>query len=289
MNDALREGERAMLTRLARSHGLWEPDAPAAVLTRGSENTTFSVGDIIVRRSGRVQEQAREVALLDALNAAVAVPVPVPLLHDPDEGVFAYRRLSGSPLFLRDVRTSASVEAGLLEVLGALRGAKTASNLSVDVYPNDETHRDAARHFEQIRGHLTVEQAAAVARFLTVDPPSDREDTSAQHNDLGAEHILVDDAGELTGVIDWTDAALTDPARDIGSIYRDLGPDVAFRVSESLGQPVTDDESARIRFFARCRWIEDVAYAVAEPSTRADYLRNARHTFDHTFRSSHDT
>ena len=28
----------------------------------------------------------------------------------------------------------------------------------------------------------------------------------------------------VTGVLDWGDAAITDPAYDIGLLYRDLGP-----------------------------------------------------------------
>jgi len=284
VNRALSEDEDSLLTRLARSHGLWDPDAEAVVLTRGPENTTFSVGDIIVRRSDRIAEQAREVALLGALAAAVSVPIPTPLFHDASEGAFAYRRLPGTPLLLCDERGSASVEEGLVEVLRALRGAEPVRRLPTDAYPNEEMHRDAVRHFAEVRGHLTVEQAVAVAHFLAEDPPAERGDTAPQHNDLGAEHILVDRDGNLTGILDWTDAARTDPARDIGSIYRDLGPDLAFRVSEALGQPVTADESARIRFFACCRWIEDVAYAVAEPPARAAYLRNAGQTFEHTFR-----
>jgi aminoglycoside phosphotransferase (APT) family kinase protein len=30
----------------------------------------------------------------------------------------------------------------------------------------------------------------------------------------------------VTGIIDWSDAAIADPARDLALIYRDLGPEV---------------------------------------------------------------
>ncbi len=45
------------------------------------------------------------------------------------------------------------------------------------------------------------------------------------HADLGAEHILALD-GRLTGIIDWSDAAITDPAVDFARVYRDFGPGV---------------------------------------------------------------
>lgn len=43
------------------------------------------------------------------------------------------------------------------------------------------------------------------------------------HADLGAEHILEKD-GTLMGVIDWSDAAITDPTLDFARLYRDFGP-----------------------------------------------------------------
>ncbi len=37
--------------------------------------------------------------------------------------------------------------------------------------------------------------------------------------------MLVDpDTWEVTGIIDWSDAAIVDPAYDFGLLYRDLGP-----------------------------------------------------------------
>jgi hypothetical protein len=57
-------------------------------------------------------------------------------------------------------------------------------------------------------------------------------------------------------------------------------------VSRALGRPVTYDEARRIRFHARCKWIEDVCFGLQDPAARSVYLANARRTFDHTFRPS---
>jgi aminoglycoside phosphotransferase (APT) family kinase protein len=83
-------------------------------------------------------------------------------------------------------------------------------------------------------------------------PPSPAERLVFIHGDLGAEHVFVHD-GRITGVIDWSDAALGDPALDHGRLARDLGLD--------LGE--------RARFYAVCTALEDVAYGV-EP-----YVSNA--------------
>ena len=72
------------------------------------------------------------------------------------------------------------------------------------------------------------------------------------HGDLGAEHVFAHE-GRITGVIDWSDAAIGDPALDHGRLMRDFGID--------------GDERARL--YAICTAIEDLAYGV-EP-----YVANA--------------
>ena len=50
------------------------------------------------------------------------------------------------------------------------------------------------------------------------------DDLPLAHNDLGAEHVLVDPATlAVTGIIDWSDAARADPAAEVGRLLRDLG------------------------------------------------------------------
>jgi hypothetical protein len=74
----------------------------------------------------------------------------------------------------------------------------------------------------------------------------------------------------------------TDPAHEIAAIYRDLAPDVAFAVARAA--EITDPGlMQRAQFLARCKWIEDFAYAVANEPVRRQYLENAHRTFRHTF------
>jgi len=85
------------------------------------------------------------------------------------------------------------------------------------------------------------------------------------HNDLGIEHVLIDPiVWTVTGIIDWGDAAIVDPAYDFGLLYRDLGPaavDAAFR---SYRTDVKDVATLRARavFYARCSVFEDLAYGL---------------------------
>jgi len=58
------------------------------------------------------------------------------------------------------------------------------------------------------------------------------------HRDLSSDHILHDPAtGSLTGVIDWGDACLGDPAFDLTGLLADYGAAFAEAVAEAKGDP----------------------------------------------------
>jgi aminoglycoside phosphotransferase (APT) family kinase protein len=277
------DDERALLADIGARHGLWPASAMPVLLARGGENTTYAVDGFIARLSADRDAVAREVALLRALAGTTTVATPVPLVHEADLGLIAYQAVPGVPLLRRSDRGRPGVATAIADVLRALRRHAPAETLPPDDYSNDEWLADAAEHFEAVRSHLGAEREAVIAGFLEQPPPPTDIRMVPQHNDLGAEHILVDATGAVTGIIDWTDAASAAPARDLGLLYRDLGPDVAFRVAASLDGPLTDVNHARIRFHARCKWLEDLRFALGDVSGRRPYLRNADRTFAHTF------
>lgn len=274
------------LERLRLEHGLWRPDAAVRTLAEGDENRTIEVGDYIVRFSVNADGDGalhREGALLRVLARQTAVPVPEPVVSDADASVLIYRRLPGTPLLGRDAGRPDLVADGLIDLLSAVRRLGDELQLPDDDYDDDAWRDDAAADFEIVRHRLAAEQADVIAAFLHAPPPPPRSRMVASHNDLGAEHLLVDDRGKLSGVIDWTDAAMADATRDLGSIFRDLGPELAFRVAAGLDDTLTDDDARRIAFHARCRWIEDLRYGLDDPSRRSAYLENAWRTFARTF------
>lgn len=68
--------------------------------------------------------------------------------------------------------------------------------------------------------------------------------------------------GAITGIIDWTDAAIADPARDFALIYPDLGPDALAAMPVRYQRPLRDDGRERILLLARSPLIEDIAYGL---------------------------
>jgi aminoglycoside phosphotransferase (APT) family kinase protein len=81
------------------------------------------------------------------------------------------------------------------------------------------------------------------------------------HDDLSLRHILIDrGTGRLSGIIDWSDAALGDPALDFVSLVLWRGWDFTDSVIR-LYQPALDDGFRdRLRFLARTlavKWLAD--------------------------------
>ena len=170
-----------------------------------------------------------------------------------------------------------AVPAAALDRLADEVGGLVAAIASIDPAASPETiHRDDGIdtwHAElpsfvaAIDHLLTLSERAAVERFLATPspPPPDPAELVLCHNDLGAEHVLVDPSTfAVTGVIDWTDAAIADPAAEIGRLVRDLGAPRLDAVLGGLGAAGERRAGLVERgwAYARCLILEDLAYAV---------------------------
>ncbi len=140
-----------------------------------------------------------------------------------------------------------------------------------DDLPLAEWRREAAETYERVAGGVPDVHRRSVEAFLGLPPPDCGYALAFSHNDLGIEHVLIDPvAWTVTGIIDWSDATIVDPAHDFGLLYRDLGPgafDVAIR---SYRTDVNDVATLRERavFYARCSVFEDWAYGIETDQNR---------------------
>lgn len=139
-----------------------------------------------------------------------------------------------------------------------------------DTDPPATWRREAERDYRRIAKRLPAAARRTVEGFLGRTPPAERGVAAFCHNDLGAEHVLVDaGANAVTGVIDWTDAAVADPAHDLALIYRDLGPEVFdATLAHYDGGSFGEADRERAVFYARCALLEDVAYGLSTPGAR---------------------
>jgi aminoglycoside phosphotransferase (APT) family kinase protein len=243
----------------------------------GTDNLAYEVNGELVVRFSKEPDPARradlissEVELLAAVAQISPLPVPRPLFADPQQGCWAYSKIPGVPLLdlplpQRLVRTPA-VAAVLGEFLAALHATpvqQMAQLVGPDETPMAEWRDEAAGNYASVAAEIPAARRGAVEAFLGTAPPRGSGPLVFSHNDLGIEHVLIDSStGAITGVIDWSDAALADPAYDFGLLYRDLGPtalDFALKTYQA------DDATAlrqRAVFYARCSLFEDLAYGI---------------------------
>jgi aminoglycoside phosphotransferase (APT) family kinase protein len=277
-----------LLNDLSSAHHLWRPDPEHRLISLGAENLAIDVmGDFIVRinvqpPSERAASVGAEAALLRRLQPLTDIKVPDLLVAEQISGLMIYRRLPGQPYLAAPHTDPAAMIEPLGRLLHLLHQVSGEVDVPADEHPMAAWLAHAKTTALEVDALLRPEHRVGIGRLLATAPPPETDLILLCHNDLGAEHLLVDDSGALTGIIDWTDAAHTDPARDIAAIYRDLGPGVALDVA--LAAEITDPGlMERAQFLARCTWLEDFAYAVANEPVRRPYLENAHRTFRHTF------
>ena len=246
----------------------------------GLDNLAYEVnGELIVRfskesdatrRTTRLNNEAR---LLAAVADVSPLPVPVPAFTVAEHGCLAYFKLPGVPLLdIPHHQRSAhgtSIAATLGELLTALHAVpvnRWSDLVDTDDRPLAEWRNEAALTYTTVAEHIPTVHLRPVETFLDAPPPrADGYARAFSHNDLGIEHVLIDPAvWTVTGIIDWNDAAIVDPAYDFGLLYRDLGP-AALRVAVRRYRTDANDVGAlseRAMFYARCSVFEDLAYGL---------------------------
>jgi aminoglycoside phosphotransferase (APT) family kinase protein len=242
-------------------------------LGEGLDNAAYEVnGELIVRASKetdpalRCQSTRREADLLATVAGLSTLPVPEPVFADTEAGVLAYVKLPGLPLMDHPVAEPARLAPALGQFLSLLHQApleKMEQLVERDAYPLLAWREDAQRDYREIVEHIPAAARPLVEDFLGGTPPTEPLAEAFCHNDLGTEHVLVDaGANTVTGVIDWTDAAIADPVRDLALIYRDLGPNVFELTLIHYEGRFDDAERERAVFYARCKILEDIAYGL---------------------------
>jgi aminoglycoside phosphotransferase (APT) family kinase protein len=91
------------------------------------------------------------------------------------------------------------------------------------------------------------------------------------HGDLAAEHILLDPARpEVTGIIDWSDIAISDRSLDLAGFFHWGGWPAMNAVLAAYEGTVEEDVLIRARFLAACRGVGDVAFGLQ--TGRREYI-----------------
>lgn len=248
-------------------------------LGEGVDNLVYEVNDeLIVRfskesdpaiRAARVNHEAR---LLAAVAGISPMAVPEPRFTVAEQGCLAYFKIPGLPMLdlpqphrLAHATSIADALGDLLTAMHAVPVDRMAGLVGTDDQPVAMWRHEAAETYERIAGEVPAGHRRPIEVFLQEPTPGDRYVPAFSHNDLGIEHVLIDPvAWTVTGIIDWGDAAIVDPAYDFGLLFRDLGPAGLDAAIRSYRTGVNDIVTLRERavFYARCSVFEDLAYGI---------------------------
>jgi aminoglycoside phosphotransferase (APT) family kinase protein len=248
-------------------------------LARGWDHDAWLVNDAWVFRFPRRRRVAEECALRRPLAAriAAALPIPVPRIEfagEPDSWFphpyAAHRFLAGEPAdrFALAESEEDALARRLGPVLAALHELDTAG-LAVPVEGDRNAERrlraiQRADAFRAVMPPACVKRWEPVLRGALDAPPVYEDPFRATHNDLNAEHLLLDpETHELVAVIDWNDAALGDPATDFIGLWIWGGERLVRRVLAYYPRHWDEAFVARAYFGARCLaplWIAEAAH-----------------------------
>lgn len=235
---------------------------------------------------GRVHELVAPV-----LAPGIAVP-KVELMGEPSERFphrFAgHRFIKGVGADTVDPILTSTVARDIGAALGAIHSIPEADARRagvVEMNPDDKGRREWLEHgLEMASGLLgmdpQVDQAVSWIRRLALPLPRYDGPLRFIHGDMGPDHLIVDSkTGQLTGILDWTDSMVGDPARDFAGFVTWRGWEFAEEVLRSY--PISRDEGFgdRLRFMARLLSVMWLAGAHERDSGVAEGIEWVRNAF----------
>lgn len=259
-------------------------------LGEGWDSIAFDVNGAWVFRFPKRSEVEQQL-LLERAVLPLLQHSPVPLPHFVFEGEpsslfryqFAgYRKLAGVPADQLDVATVpvAHVARALGRFLTFLHSFRSDSA----VYRNLPTYSgaqliaefqaDALEHLPRIGAVGSAAARYAWSTYLNAglsDAAVDSVVPVLVHRDLAAEHILLDpDTCDLTGIIDWSEVALSDPAIDFAGVFHWGGAELTHAVLAEYGSDTDRGLLKRAQFLAACRGVVDISYGIE--TDRPEYV-----------------
>lgn len=224
------------------------PFAPVTRLGEGFRCLIVETPDGLVFKIAKNWEAsagfAKERQLLPRIHDLSPIPVPYPVWHNGSSahfpfGVLGYPKLDGTPLDSMAIVTRSALAGDIAAFMLALHRI-SSSELSTSGLPTSHgrwhaLQRVRDRTLSTLREALVPEEYREVERWWSafLKDPKLREFTPVlQHGDLWHENILTnEDATEVTGIIDFENAAIGDPAQDFATQLH-LGRDFAEAVLE---------------------------------------------------------
>ncbi len=241
-----------------------------ALLAEGWDFDAYRAGKTVFRFPRRAEVAERlvdEIRLLEYLRATAAFDAQIPLYRRFGAATerfpypFAgYRLIGGAAADDADLsRRQLETLAGQIgEWLDTLHDTETsgarAAGMAVDTQDAQQRLERLRRQADVTRSALPDEVADQWEPYLSgeIDVPDAYSGRPVLlHNDLVAEHLIVEpETGELVGVIDFTDAALGDPAQDFVGLLVAFGESFVRRALDAYDRRIDVGFRKRLEFRA---------------------------------------
>lgn len=261
-----------------------------ASLGSGTDHRAFVVGRRYVFRFPRHRDSAARMRVEARLTTWLEpqLPLAVPRYRfssdDAAPAFTGYDLLPGTPALHvdGDVRHIRRMGTVLGDFLRQLHECNVAEAAALGVPDDDDPTREAWQEqagrdlwFACSRRLVAAARMTALAALLEERPEPLTGAPVLLHGDFAAEHVLLDEHGIPTGVIDWSDTTLGDPAMDLAGLFHWGGTPMIAAASRVYGT-IDDALLHRVRWFATCRALADIVHgattgerAYVEAGTRA--------------------
>jgi aminoglycoside phosphotransferase (APT) family kinase protein len=256
------------------------------LLGEGWDNTVWLVDERWVfrfpRREVAIPGFERELAALPVLAPRVPLPIPDPVFVGRPAADFPWPFFGApfapgrEPLGLSEP-ARAALARPLGEFLRALHAAPRVPGLLEDPMGRADMAVRVPKTLDQLGPveaaglwtapesvHRLLDEAASLPK---------PEPVSVVHGDLHFRHLLVDDRGALSGVIDWGDVCHGDPAVDLTLFWSLLPPAARPDFLAAYG-PVREDQLVRARVLAinLCSILALYAHDEGMPAVKSEAL-----------------
>lgn len=238
----------------------------AKLLGKGFDNTVFEVNGCYVFRFprrqiavGLLQTEERLLPMLPDMG--IAIPVPIfsgSPGFDYKWPYLGYSFLPGQPPAELTEKQRASMAIPLARFLKTLHaipvdkalmaGVKYDCLGRLDMNKRIPMLNKTAEKLYNLRPESdTIKQLHKYAEMLV--PIGEASEKCLVHGDLHLRNILVNEKGSLTGIIDWGDTHIGDPAIDLSAAYSLLPLEARSSFFEEYGQ-ISEEASELARFKA---------------------------------------
>lgn len=280
-----REVSEAEAQRAVRACGLAGDDV--RIVAAGWDNTIVRVdGDWVFRfprRSIALPGIDREISLLPQLAPRLSLPIPVPehvgVYGDPPWRFWGARHLPGTELAVTSDVDEVAVAVAIGRFLAELHSLPADPELPVDPFGRADAASRAIRARDVLAelAELNSEDVDSVlSDGESAGPPPT--ETVLSHGDLYSRHVLVDEDGQASGVIDWGDLCAAPRSVDLSIAFSAFHGESREALVGEYGS-IDADTELRARVMAIFSAASVAAYArdVGQPVLMAHALAGVLH------------